>query len=158
MEEEEKQKIQPKDEEPSAFCCCNCQCHDEVSKNDRFCGCFPVKCGIVFIGCFTFILLLCYWFMTLSLYMNEYFDWWYVTIMLVLWLPLAVAALLFFNFFLCGDGNTEGSRRKLTLACWLAIISIVLTEVWTCIYICCLYKHEHVYTGSHPWDEDQYIK
>ena len=93
--------------------------------------------------------------MTLSQYMNEYFDWWYVTVMLVLWLPLAVAALLFFNYFLCAD--TEAARNNLPLACWLAIASLILTSLWTCIYICCFYKYDHVYTGSHPWNEDQYI-
>lgn len=88
--------------------------------------------------------------------MNEYFDWWYVTIMLVLYIPLFVGAVMFFNYFFCA--NTEGHRKNLTLALWLAIISLVLTTIWMCIYICCFYKYEKVYTGSHPWNEDQYIK
>ena len=76
--------------------------------------------------------------------------------MLVLYIPLAVAVILFFNYFFCGDD--EKHRKRLTLACWLVIISIFLTTLWMCIYTCCLYKHNSVYTGSHAWDEDQYIK
>jgi cytochrome bd-type quinol oxidase subunit 1 len=89
--------------------------------------------------------------------MNEYFEWWYVTIMLVLYIPLFVAAILFFNFFFC-KREKESHRKRLVLACWLAIISLVLTMIWTLVYICCLYKYEFVYTGSRPWNEDQYIK
>ena len=150
-------KTAPPKEIESECCCMDCQCQDEVTKENKFCCCFPARCGLIFIGLFTVILLVCYWFFTLSDFMNEYFDWWYVVIMLILYIPLFVAVILLFNFFFC-KRDTEGHRKKLVLAMWLAVISIALTTVWTCIYICCFYKYEFVYTGSHPWDEDQYIK
>ena len=135
----------------------DCTCKDEVTKDSNFCCCFPARCGFIFIGLFICILLVCYWFFTLSDYMNEYFDWWYVTIMLALYIPLFVAVILFFNFFFCKK-EQESHRKKLVLACWLAVISLALTMIWTLVYICTLYKYEFVYTGSRPWNEDQYIK
>ena len=150
-------KTAPPKEIESECCCMDCQCQDEVTKENKFCCCFPAKCGLIFIGLFTVILLVCYWFFTLSDFMNEYFDRWYVVIMLILYIPLFAAVILIFNFFFC-KRDTEGHRKKLVLAMWLAVLSIALTVIWTCIYICCLYKYEFVYTGSHPWNEDQYIK
>merc|ERR1719453_2109609 len=42
----------------SPCCCCLCACSNEFTEELSCCGCFPIKCGIVTIGIFTFILTL----------------------------------------------------------------------------------------------------
>lgn len=46
---------EPKDN-LEACCCCLCVCSNNFTEDRSCCGCFPIKCGVVTIGIFTYIL------------------------------------------------------------------------------------------------------
>lgn len=77
--------------------------------------------------------------------MNEYDDWWYVLVGLVLLIPHIVACCFFIVFF---ASETDTTRSTLKVGCMLVIISVTLLAVWNTVYFHYLYKYPDVYTGS----------
>ena len=52
----------------------------------------------MYIGANTVILWLLLFFLTLADFYNEYFDWWYVAIMMAFYIPLLVSSVLFLSW------------------------------------------------------------
>ena len=75
-----------------------CSPPDEIYKQNKSCGCFPVKCGLVTISIFTIVLWTFLLLLLIADTYNEYFDWWYVSVMFVIYSPLFVSALLYFMY------------------------------------------------------------
>lgn len=126
-------------------CCCVCQCQTEVTRNLACCGCFPIKCGVITIGVITFVLLILLFVEVFYCLLNEYDDWWYVLVGLVLLIPHIVACCFFIVFF---ASETDTTRSTLKVGCMLVIISVTLLAVWNTVYFHYLYKYPDVYTGS----------
>lgn len=70
--------------------------------------------------------------------MNEYVDWWYVLIGMVLLLPLLIACTFFVVFF---GKETNTTRTTLFVACQLVMISVTLLAIWNVCYYYFIYKY-----------------
>ena len=90
-------------------CCCLCACsHDRVGDASCF-GCLPIKCGVMFIAIQIFVLAVVLITVTFFELLNEYLPWWYVFIMLLLLIPIAISASIVIYFF-CKDKRTTRSK------------------------------------------------
>jgi len=68
----------------SPCCCCLCACsHDRVGDASCF-GCFPIRCGVIFIGMFIFLLSIILLISTFFGLLNEYIPWWFTFVALLL--------------------------------------------------------------------------
>ena len=126
-------------------CCCLCVCSNDKTVNSSCLGCLPIKCGVLMIGIFTFVLaciLITYNFFFI---LNEYVAWYFPVVVLVLLIPLVISVFFFVVFF---TKDTISTRGKLGPACQLALISIALAAIWTLCYFIFLYKKDAVYTGA----------
>merc|ERR1711959_385520 len=126
-------------------CCCVCQCSTEQTRDLGCCGCFPIKCGIVTIGIITFVIYLVLFVEIFYCLLNEYDDWWYVLVGLVLLIPMLIGCCFFIVFY---ASETDTTRSTIKVACMLTIISVTLLAVWNTCYFYYLYKYPDVYTGS----------
>jgi len=161
MEYQEEKKEEPKkeddtkkdDHEPrtadvtpvlKSCCCCVCVCSNDHTEDLTCFGCFPIKCGIMAIGIFTFLLTIGLCTYNFFFILNEYVAWYFPVVVLVLLIPLVVATFFWVTWF-TKDGISQ--RGRLGVACQLAIISIALCCIWTLVYFIWLYKKESVYTG-----------
>jgi len=88
-----------------------CQCQTEETKDLSCCGCFPIKCGIISIGIITFVLFLVLFIEVFYCLLNEYDDWWYVLVGLVLLIPMIIAC-CFFIVFYASETDTTRSTIK----------------------------------------------
>lgn len=145
MSEESEEEEKPKDVYEQ-MCCFVCICGNEKTKDLTCCGCLPLKCGIVTLGCFYFALtvVIVSWYFFMML--NEYIDWWFPTIALVLTIPQIVGTSFWVYYF---TKDKMATRGKLDVACYIAIISISLVAVWNVWYFVWLYHKdpEFVYQG-----------
>ncbi len=132
--------------------CCIFECTPERTA-DLTCFCFiPIRCGVVLIGLFSITLLI---LLALDIgygLLNEYIDWWYVLVGILLLAPLVVGVSFFVVFF---ASDNEDSRARLFVSCQLTIISVTLVAVWNLIYFHYYYKSDAVYTGT---SDSGYIK
>ena len=112
------------------------------------------------VGVFTIILWLILICLTISDYYNSYFDSWYVTILVLCYVPLLAAAIMFLSWLSSSPESQHQELKRLPCAAILAIISILLAQVTLVVYILKFYKYDYVYTGYQPWDENdaKYIK
>lgn len=74
---------------------------------------------------------------------NENFDWWYVLIGVLLLVPLFIGV-GFIIYWMAEESNS--TRARLTTACILTIISVLLLAFWNCIYIVYVYKQPEILT------------
>merc|ERR1712034_95854 len=58
-------------------CCCLCACSNEFTEELSCCGCFPIRCGVVTIGIFTYILTIVLVCWNFWLFMDDYIHWWF---------------------------------------------------------------------------------
>ena len=141
--EEEEEKVPPHYEQ---MCCFVCICGNERTKDITCCGCFPLRCGIVTLGCFYFALtcIIVSWYFFMML--NENIDWWFPTIALLLTAPQIVGTSFWVYYFTQDKRSTRG---KLNIACMFAIISLALVAAWNVWYFVWLYHRdpEFVYQG-----------
>merc|ERR1711939_259556 len=108
------------------------------------CGCFPIKCGIMTGGIFSFLLTITLCVYNFFFILNEYVAWYFPVVVLALLIPLVIATFFWVVWFTKDD---VGARGKLGPACQLTIISLALSCIWTLCYFIYLYKRESVYTG-----------
>ena len=127
------------------LCCCICRCTPKETKDLTCCCVFPIKCGVVTIGIFTIALLFLLFVDVGYGLLNEYIDWWYVLVAVVLLVPLIIGVTFFVVFF---SSDNEDSRARLFVACQLAIISVTLVAVWNTVYFHFWYKNDAVFTGT----------
>jgi len=126
-------------------CCCLCQCTDSKVKDLTCCCFFPIRCGVLFIGCTILAITL---FIFLEIFyelLNDDIHWWYVFVGIILACTLIVASAFTVVFF---TKDTEGSAKRLMVACILTIIGVSLVAVWSTIYFVFLYKKDTVVTGN----------
>ena len=126
-------------------CCCICQCSTKKTEDLACCGCFPIKCGLVTIGAFTFVVTLFFLVEIFYMLLVEDIHWWYVLVALVLCVPLIIASCFFVFFF---SKDTDDSRSRLYVSCILAIITFVLVAAWNTTYFLIWYKADSVTYGT----------
>merc|ERR1711937_383819 len=146
MEEEEIDELQKKLKAGGFMCCCClCQCTEERIKDLSCCCFFPIRCGVLFIGCIIIAITL---FVFLEIFyelLNDDIHWWYVLVGVLLASTLVVASAFAVLFF---TSDNHGSRTRLNVACMLVIIGVSLVAVWSTIYFVFLYKKDSVTTGN----------
>ena len=89
-------------------CCCICYCSSKETKDLSCCGYFPIKCAVIFIGILIFTLTICITIELFMCFLSEYIQWWYVTIALVLIIPLFIATAFVINFWIKDDEKSRG--------------------------------------------------
>jgi len=146
MEEEEIDEVEKKLRNGGFLCCCClCQCTEEKIRDLTCCCFFPIRCGILFIGCIIIAITL---FVFLEIFyelLNDDIHWWYVLVGVFLATTLVVASAFAVLFF---TADTPGSRARLHVACMLVIIGVSLVAVWSTVYFVFLYKKDSVTTGN----------
>lgn len=148
MEEPEKEKtdVEKRLENGGFFCCCClCECTEPRTKELTCCCFFPIKCGVIFIGCIILCLTLFVFLEIFYQLLNDDIHWWFVLVGVVLAATLVVASAFIVVFF---TGDTESSRGKLFTACLLVIIGVALEAIWAACYFVFLYKKDTVVTGN----------
>merc|ERR1711988_84507 len=126
-------------------CCCLCECTEERIRELTCCCFFPIRCGVLFIGCIILAITL---FVFLEIFyelLNDDIHWWYVLVGVLIAGTLVVASAFAILFF--ADDN-PGSRTRLLVACMLVIVGVSLEAVWATVYFVFLYKKDSVTTGN----------
>ena len=95
-------------------CCCICVCANEFTDEHSCCGCFPIKCGVVSIGIFTYMLTLVLVIWNFWLFMNDYIHWWFTFIVLLLYIPLILGTAFFVCWF---TEDTKSTRTMIMSGC-----------------------------------------
>lgn len=126
-------------------CCCLCECTEPRTKELTCCCFFPIKCGVIFIGCIILCLTLFVFLEIFYQLLNDDIHWWFVLVGVVLAATLVVASAFIVVFF---TGDTESSRGKLFTACLLVIVGVALEAIWAACYFVFLYKKDTVVTGN----------
>merc|ERR1712147_377279 len=146
MEEEEIDEVKQKLEDGGFMCCCClCQCTEKKTKDLTCCCFFPIKCGVLFIGCFILAITL---FVFLEIFyelLNDDIHWWYVLVGVVLAATLVIASSFTIVFF---TKDTDSSRSNMRVACILVIIGVSIVAIWSAVYFVFLYKKDSVTTGN----------
>merc|ERR1712072_1685469 len=142
--EESAEEDPPAEPVESPCCCCKCFCSNEFTEELSCCGCFPIKCGIVSIGIFTFVLTLVLIIWNFFLFLNDYIHWWFTFIVLILYAPLIIGAAFFVCFF---TEDKKSTRKMIVSSCILIIVSLVLVVSWYLIYFIWIYKRDGFYQG-----------
>merc|ERR1711990_1384330 len=126
-------------------CCCLCQCTEPRTRDLSCCCFFPIRCGVLFIGCIILAITL---FVFLEIFyelLNDDIHWWYVLVGVLLASLLVIASAYVIVFFT--DDNKD-SRSQMSVACMLVIIGVSLVAVWSAVYFVFLYKKDSVTTGN----------
>jgi hypothetical protein len=148
VEEKPEEAVEPSEKKPriedEMCCCCICRCQGEEDKPYSCCGCFPIKCGLVFIGILTIFITLALFVEVYWTLLNEYIHWWYVIVGTVCLIPLVVATVFVIRFF---TKDQKASRTRFWIAMLLAIVSFTLLALWNLIYFQWVYKYDFVYVG-----------
>ena len=93
--------------------------------------------------------------MNFFLILNDYVDWYFPVVNLVLLIPLILGSSFFIVFF---TKDNQSSRGKLFTGCMFGIISTALVAVWTLCYYVWIYKKDGVYTGMGDPQTNKYTK
>lgn len=135
----------------SPCCCCLCACsHDRVGDATCF-GCFPLRCGVIFIAMFIFFLAIILMIVTFFQLANEYLPWWYTFVGLLLQVPLITSAAISVYFFAADKRTTRGKLRGAAI---MSIISVFLWATWQIIFYLAIYKRDVVYVGGGNANDD----
>lgn len=131
--------------EHCAFMCCLCKCSERTYRDLTCFGCFPVKCGIYCIALFSIALTVAIFAETFMMLMSDQIHWWFVLVSVLLQIPLIIGLIFFLGFF--GE-DSNSTRGKLDVACYLAIISFALQVIWNISYFYGLYKFQTITIGN----------
>merc|ERR1719460_2778639 len=126
-------------------CCCLCECTEEKIRELTCCCFFPIRCGVLFIGCIILAITL---FVFLEIFyelLNDDIHWWYVLVGVLLASLLVIASSFTVVFF---TKDTDSSRSNMRVACILVIIGVSLVAIWSACYFIWLYKKDSVTTGN----------
>merc|ERR1719324_1606257 len=147
MEAEESEDEKEKRLEAGGFmvCCCLCECTEERTKDLSCCCFFPIKCGVLFIGCFILAVTLFVFLEIFYQLLNDDIHWWYVLVGVILASTLVIASSFTIVFF---TKDTDSSRGNMRVACILVIIGVSLVAIWATCYFVFLYKKADVTTGN----------
>lgn len=126
-------------------CCCFCECSNELTVDQTWIGCFPIKCGVVTVGIFLWALTVYMYCTTFFLLLNEYVKWWFPFVSLLLLIPMLIGTCFFIGWFTKDCSRTRGN---LTSAVIMSIVSSLLFIVWNLCYYFFLYKYDNVYIGQ----------
>lgn len=81
----------------------------------------------------------------IGMFLNEYFDFYYPFIQLLLWL-IYVAGLVLISVWYCND--TKATRTNLRIAAYLIIGSLVAIILWNIIWVCGICDTPNVWVGT----------
>jgi len=126
-------------------CCCICQCSTPHTEELGCCCIFPIRCGVIAIGCLILIITLVQFLEVFYQLLNDDIHWWYVAVGVAVCVPLIIAAMFVVLFF---TKDTPDSRGRLKVACILTIVSVTLLAVWNTCYFLFWYKPATVKTGN----------
>merc|ERR1711998_808787 len=143
--EEEEEPLHRTINNADVCCCCICRCSVPETRNESYCGCFPIKCGVVAIGVLTLVLIVTSFAEIFYMILNEFIHWWYVLVALLLLVPTILSAAFTIVFF---NSDQDSTRGKLRAGYILTIISYSLLAIWNIIYFNAWYKPNDVYIGS----------
>lgn len=107
-------------------CCCLCECTQEETRELTCCCFFPIKCGVLFIGCIILAITL---FVFLEIFyelLNDDIHWWYVLVGVLIAGTLVVASAFSVLFF---TDDNPGSRTRLLVAC-ISLLSAFLSKLF----------------------------
>jgi len=146
MEEEEIDQVKQKLQDGAFMCCCClCECTNSKLEGLTCCCFFPIKCGMLFIGCIILSITL---FLFLEIFyelLNDDIHWWYVLVGVILASLLIIASAFTIVFF---TKESNSSRSNMRTACILVIIGVSLIAIWSTCYFVFLYKKDSVVTGN----------
>jgi hypothetical protein len=125
-------------------CCCDCVCANEFTQGYTFCICFPIKCGVAFVGVVTLLLTTILFVWYFFQFMNEYLHWWYTLVNLFLIAPLLIGASFVVSWFI---KDSKATRTMLFTSQILALVSVLLLALWNIIYFVAIYKKDVYYSG-----------
>jgi len=77
--------------------------------------------------------------------LDENIKWWYVIVAVILLIPLLIGCTFFILFFSKDSNETRG---KLDVACYLAIISFTLLALWNLTYFILWFKAPLISLGT----------
>ena len=142
---------------PAKDCCCClccdcCACADmwKESKGRVFCCCCPLRLGVWVISSVIFFLAFMWTFNAFLLIFNYYIDWIFIVGLFICFIPLYWAFVWSFKYI---EARRKETRDKLKWACLLAIASIILVTIWTCVYYSNIYRPKYVYEGMGEPDD-----
>merc|ERR1711981_1115185 len=136
-------------------CCCICNCQTRATEGMTCCCFVPIKCGVLTIGVFAFLITAVELSAQFFLILNDRVDWWFCFVNLILFGPMLYIATSFLVVWFGKD--SVGSRGKLRCACILVIIAISVEAVWEVVYYVWIHQGDTVYYG---WGttEEGYVK
>jgi hypothetical protein len=146
MEEEEIDEVKQKLADGGFMCCCClCQCTEKKLEGLTCCCFFPIRCGMLFIGCVILALTL---FVFLEIFyelLNDDIHWWYVLVGVASSSAIIIGSAFTIVFF---TKDSESSRSNMRVACIMVIIGVSLIAIWSTCYFVFLYKKDSVVTGN----------
>jgi len=89
-------------------CCCICQCTEKRTEELGCCCFFPIKCGVIAIGCFILVICLIQFLEVFYQLLNDDIHWWYVAVGIALCVPLIIAAMFVVVFFTKDTVDSRG--------------------------------------------------
>lgn len=88
----------------------------------------------------------------LFIFFNQYWDWYFSAIYLLLISPIFfVCYWFFYNAF--GD-KTKSDRRKLKWGCVIIIVVEFVSTLWRILYVAYIYPEHSVYEGIGDYDDE----
>ena len=144
-------------DDSSAKDCCYCQCCPgacyrcrKESKGRIFCCCCPLSCGVATIAQLTVFIVIYLTIDSIFIFFNEYVDPIYPFVILVLTIPLWVAACMYECNF---RSKNKGRRGLLKWSILITIIVLVLLGAWAVYYFTKIYKYNDFYQGTGDKDD-----
>jgi len=119
-------------------------CRDKYTR-DADCMCCPIRMGVVIMAWFIIILGFLLIIDTILYFFNQYYESWYGLIGLLLLLPYFTGVI--FLFMWLADDSVP-NRKRLPLAGWLALSSVVALYIWTVFYMYNVNRGKYVYVGT----------
>lgn len=89
------------------------------------------------------------------LFLNDYIHWWYTLVLLILYIPLLLAASFTISWF---TQDTKTTRALMYTATLLALISFCCVALWDIIYFVWLYKRDSFMAGMGDPKTNEYTK
>jgi hypothetical protein len=126
------------------FCCCLCNCSNELTEGQTCLCLFPIKCGVVTIGILTFFVTA---YIFLEVFMNLrniYLPWWFSFVTAILLVPSIISTSFFIGFF---TKDCKRTRGTLTSAAIMTLVSVLLIAIWECVYYGAIDRNDAMYTG-----------
>lgn len=88
---------------------------------------------------------ICIFAETFMMLLSDHIAWWFVLVSVLIQIPLILGLVFYLNWF--GE-DSDDTRAKLDVACYLGIISFALQVIWNCSYFWGMYKQQLITLGN----------